>query len=43
LKGVRLCRPSEEVIDLLGPQRGAFTKEDGERAVDESGRRVASA
>lgn len=42
-KGVRLCRPSEEVIDLLPPQRGAFTKEDGERVVDESGRRVASA
>ena len=42
-KGVRLCRPSEEVIDLLTPQRGAFTKEDGERVVDELGRRVASA
>jgi arsenate reductase len=42
-KGVRLCRPSEEVIDLLPPQRGAFTKEDGERVVDESGRRIASA
>lgn len=42
-KGVRLCRPSEEVIDLLPPQRGTFTKEDGERVVDEFGRRVASA
>lgn len=42
-KGVRLCRPSEEVIDLLPPQRGTFTKEDGERVVDELGRRVASA
>lgn len=42
-KGVRLCRPSEEVIDLLPPQRGAFVKEDGERVVDEFGRRVASA
>jgi arsenate reductase len=41
-KGVRLCRPSEEVIDLLPPQRGEFVKEDGER-VDERGRRVASA
>jgi arsenate reductase len=41
--GVRLCRPSEEVIDLLPPQRGEFVKEDGERAVDERGRRVASA
>ena len=42
-KGVRLCRPSERVIDLLPPQRGAFFKEDGERVVDETGRRVASA
>ncbi|HYF54796.1 MAG TPA: arsenate reductase (glutaredoxin) [Salinarimonas sp.] len=41
--GVRLCRPSEEVIDLLPPQRGEFVKEDGERVVDERGRRVASA
>ncbi|HEY7842841.1 MAG TPA: arsenate reductase (glutaredoxin) [Bradyrhizobium sp.] len=32
--GVRLCRPSEEAIDLLPPQRGVFTKEDGERVVD---------
>jgi arsenate reductase len=37
---VKLCRPSEEVIELLPPQRGAFTKEDGERVVDEHGRRV---
>ena len=42
-KGVKLCRPSEEVIDLLPPQRGAFTKEDGERVIDENGRRVATA
>jgi arsenate reductase len=42
-KGVRLCRPSEEVIDLLPPQRGEFAREDGERVVDEHGRRVASA
>lgn len=28
-KGVRLCRPSEAVLDLLPPQRGAFAKEDG--------------
>ena len=34
--GVKLCRPSEEVLDLLpSDQRGAFTKEDGERVVDE--------
>ncbi|HYF56380.1 MAG TPA: arsenate reductase (glutaredoxin) [Salinarimonas sp.] len=42
-KGVRLCRPSEEVIDLLPPQQGEFVKEDGERVVDEHGRQVASA
>lgn len=42
-KGVRLCRPSEAVIDLLPPQQGEFVKEDGERVVDEHGRRVAGA
>jgi arsenate reductase (glutaredoxin) len=42
-KGVRLCRPSEVVLDLLPPQQGEFVKEDGERVVDESGRRVATA
>ena len=42
-KGVRLCRPSERVLDLLPPQRGQFIKEDGERVVDDAGRRVASA
>ena len=31
---VRLCRPSEKVIDMLPPQRGAFIKEDGERVND---------
>ncbi|MDH0367892.1 arsenate reductase (glutaredoxin) [Brucella anthropi] len=41
--GVRLCRPSEAVLDLLPPQRGEFIKEDGERVVDQHGRRVASA
>ena len=41
--GVRLCRPSEAVIDLLPPQQGEFVKEDGERVVDEHGRRLASA
>ena len=30
-KGVRLCRPSERVLDLLPPQLGEFVKEDGER------------
>jgi arsenate reductase len=32
-RGVRLCRPSEAVLDLP-PQRGAFAKEDGELVVD---------
>ena len=41
-QGVRLCRPSEAVLDLLPRQRGAFVKEDGERIIDEHGRRVAS-
>lgn len=37
--GVKLCRPSEAVLDLLpAPQRGAFTKEDGERVIDAAGR-----
>lgn len=39
-RGVRLCRPSELVLDLLPPQQGAFAKEDGERVVDEAGRRI---
>ncbi|EFF75292.1 arsenate reductase (glutaredoxin) [Achromobacter piechaudii] len=39
--GVRLCRPSELVLDILdAPQRGAFVKEDGEAVIDEHGRRV---
>lgn len=39
--GTRLCRPSEVVLDILPqPQRGAFTKEDGEQVVDGVGRRV---
>ena len=42
-KGVRLCRPSELVLDLLPAQRGQFLKEDGERVVDDHGRRVATA
>ena len=42
-RGVRLCRPSEAVLDLLPAQQGEFVKEDGERVVDEHGRRVATA
>jgi arsenate reductase len=39
--GVRLCRPSEAVLDILPtPQQGAFAKEDGEAVVDTEGRRV---
>ena len=40
--GVKLCRPSEAVLDLL-PQEGLkpFAKEDGEVVVDADGRRVA--
>jgi arsenate reductase len=39
--GVKLCRPSEAVLDILpNPQRGAFSKEDGEAVVDAGGRRV---
>jgi arsenate reductase (glutaredoxin) len=41
-KGVRLCRPSERVLDLLPPQLGAFTKEDGERVTDAEGRRLSA-
>ncbi|HEY0234836.1 MAG TPA: arsenate reductase (glutaredoxin) [Afipia sp.] len=42
-KGVRLCRPSELVLDLLPPQRGEFFKEDGEQVIDRDGNRVATA
>lgn len=39
--GVRLCRPSEAVLDILPvEQTAAFTKEDGEVVVDDAGRRV---
>ncbi|WP_260514197.1 glutaredoxin-dependent arsenate reductase [Serratia fonticola] len=39
--GTKLCRPSEVVLDILPEaQRGAFTKEDGERVVDAQGKRV---
>ncbi|MER0126108.1 glutaredoxin-dependent arsenate reductase [Franconibacter daqui] len=39
--GTRLCRPSEAVLDILpDPQRGPFTKEDGEVVIDEKGQRV---
>ncbi len=39
--GTRLCRPSEQVLDILPqPQQGAFSKEDGEVVIDAQGRRV---
>ncbi len=39
--GVRLCRPSEAVLNLLTrEQDGAFNKEDGEPVIDDQGRRV---
>ena len=39
--GTKLCRPSEEVLDILPkPQLGAFAKEDGELVVDATGKRV---
>ena len=42
--GVKLCRPSEAVLDLLpAPQRAAFAKEDGERVIGEDGQRVLDA
>ena len=41
-QGVRLCRPSERVLDILPlPQRAAFAKEDGEAVIDADGRRIA--
>jgi arsenate reductase len=40
-KGVRLCRPSEQVLDLLDqwPQ-GPYAKEDGSLMIDADGKRV---
>jgi arsenate reductase (glutaredoxin) len=39
--GTRLCRPSEWVLDILPlPQKAAFSKEDGEKVIDEKGQRL---
>jgi arsenate reductase len=39
--GVRLCRPSETVLNILpDPQGGAFRKESGAPVIDDLGRRV---
>ncbi|RTL94746.1 arsenate reductase (glutaredoxin) [Ancylobacter aquaticus] len=41
-RGVKLCRPSESVLDLLdAPQRGEFRKEDGQLVIDAYGNRAA--
>ncbi len=40
-KGVRLCRPSERVLDLLdGLPQGPLAKEDGELIIDSKGNRI---
>lgn len=39
--GTRLSRPSEVVLEILpDTHKGAFTKEDGERILDEKGHRI---
>ncbi len=39
--GVRLCRPSEVVLDILPEtQKGSFSKEDGEAVIGTDGKRV---
>jgi arsenate reductase len=41
-RGVRLCRPSEKVLEILPlPQLGAFVKEDGQPVVGDGGKPVA--
>jgi arsenate reductase len=43
-RGVKLCRPSELVLDILpARQRHEFTKEDGERVIDTRGNRLTKA
>jgi arsenate reductase (glutaredoxin) len=39
--GVRLCRPSEAVLNLLPIQERGFVKEDGERVIDPRARGTA--
>lgn len=39
--GTRLSRPSEVVLDILpDSHKGAFAKEDGEKVLDEKGKRI---
>jgi arsenate reductase (glutaredoxin) len=43
-KAVKLCRPSESVLDILpNPQRGAFAKEDGDVVIDGEGKHSSGA
>jgi arsenate reductase len=42
-EGVRLCRPSELVLEILPvPQKAPFIKEDGEVVIDANGNRIGS-
>ncbi|MCF1466157.1 arsenate reductase (glutaredoxin) [Agrobacterium vitis] len=39
--GTRLARPSERVLEILpNSHQGAFTKEDGEKVLDDEGKRI---
>ena len=39
--GTKLCRPSEVVLDILpDAQKAAFTQEDGEKVMDDAGKRL---
>lgn len=39
--GTRLCRPSELLLEILpAPQKGPFSKEDGQVVIDDKGNRV---
>lgn len=39
--GTRLCRPSEQVLDILPDTHlGPFMKEDGEKVIDDDGKRL---
>ncbi|GIU30889.1 ArsC/Spx/MgsR family protein [Shewanella sp. MBTL60-007] len=42
-KGVKLCRPSESVLELLDQwPAGPFSKEDGELIIDSNNQRVST-
>jgi len=44
LWGTKLCRPSETILDILPlPQKGPFSKEDGQVVIDDQGNRVLGA